>query len=206
MRKATPSWKRNLGRIAEVVATDLLVRDMAKPVRPRQARVPLEVRRLVTADQAVLVPPARRSRVRTFLGRGDEGFVGHVEGRFAGWVWLSRVSHRDPYSGLRIRLAADEAYAYALWVEPEDRPQGVAAVLMTAMLTAVADDPALTRVYGWVDQRNRESQMLLRLLGFERTQQVRRLHLLHRIGRPLPWTVEPPYGPLSKAGRHAGGA
>jgi len=193
---------RNLGRIAEVVATDLLVRDAAHPVRPRLARVALEVRPLTGWAQRDLVPRERHSRVRTFLLRDDEGFVGLVDGRFAGWVWLSRASHRDPYSGLRIRLAPDEAYAYALWVAPGDRPHGVAAVLMTAMLTAVAEDPSLSRVYGWVDQRNRESQVLLRLLGFKRVQEVRRFHLLHRFGRALPASARPPFGPLSRDGRH----
>lgn len=203
MRQPPTALRRNLGKLAEVVATDLLVRDTTRPIRSRQARVPLSVSRLTTTDQTVLVPPDRHSRVRAFLTRGDTGFVGHVDGRYAGWVWLSRISHRDPYSGLRFRLAGDEAYAYALWVEPDLRPQGVAAVLMTEMLTEVAGDPALDRVYGWVDQRNRESQVLLRLLGFERVQEVRRLHLLRRVGRPLPGTAKPPYGPLSRAGRHA---
>ena len=201
--RTPPTWKRNLGKLAEVVATDLLVRDTTRPIRSRRARVPLSVSMLTTHDETDLVPPDRHSRVRAFLGRGDIGFIGHVDSRYAGWVWLSRVSHRDPYSGLRFRLAADEAYAYALWVEPELRPQGVAAVLMTEMLTAVAKDPALGRVYGWVDQRNRESQMLLRLLGFERVQEVRRLHVLRRFGRALPGSAQPPYGPLSRAGRHA---
>ena len=71
------------------------------------------------------------------------------------------------------------------------------------MLAAVAADPALTRVYAWVDRRNRESQVLLRLIGFERAQEVRRLHILHRFGRALPGSAQPPYGPLSADGRHA---
>ena len=204
MRREQHRILRSLGRVAEVVATDLLVRDASKPIRPRQARVALEVDRIAGEDQLGVLPAARHARTRSFLARGDEGFVGRVDGAFAGEVWLSRASHRDPYSGLRIRLADDEAYAYALWVDPEQRPHGVAGVLMTAMLQSVADDPRLTRVYGWVDQRNRESQVLLRLLGFERVQQVRRLHLLHRVGRAMPGTARPAYGPLSPRGRHSG--
>jgi GNAT superfamily N-acetyltransferase len=203
VRQPQSPWKRNLGRVVEIVATDLLVRDTSRAIRPRQARVPVDLHRLDRSDQSGLLPRALHSRVRRFVARGDEGFVAHVDGRFSGWVWLSRVSHRDPYSGLLIRLAPDEAYAYALFVEPEDRPHGVAAVLMTEMLRAVADDAELTRVYGWVDQRNRESQVLLRLLGFERVQEVRRLHVLHRFGRAVPRTAHPAYGPLSAAGRHS---
>lgn len=203
MRREQHRILRVLGRVAEVVATDLLVRDGAKPIRPRQARVALEVDRIAGEDALGILPADRHARTRAFLARGDEGLVGRVDGAFAGEVWLSRASHRDPYSGLRIRLADDEAYAYALWVEPEHRPHGVAAVLMTAMLQVVADDPVLSRVYGWVDQRNRESQVLLRLLGFERVQEVRRLHVLHRLGCALPGTARPRYGPLSRRGRHS---
>jgi len=194
---------RSLGRFFEIVTTDLLVRDSSKPVRPRRARVEVEVHRLQGEPWRELVPADRHSRVRAFLRRGDTGWVARVDGRFAGWVWLSTVSHRDPYSGLRIRLAGDEGYAYALWVEPEHRPQGVAAVLMSTLLAAVGDDEALTRVYGWVDRRNRESQVLLRLLGFEPAQQVRRVHVLHRFGRQVPRSARPPFGPLSSSGRHA---
>ena len=202
IRREQPRILRNLGRIVEVVAADLLVRDVGKPIRPRQARVALDVTPVRGEEHLSWLPTDRHARTRTFLQRGDEGFVSTVDGHFAGEVWLSRLSHRDPYSGLRIRLADDEAYAYALWVDPLHRPAGVAAVLMTALLCAVAGDPALTRVYGWVDQRNRESQVLLRLLGFERVQEVRRLHVLHRFGRAVPWTARPPFGPLSSDGRH----
>ncbi len=61
--------------------------------------------------------------VGAFQKRGDVGFVAAVDDRFAGWIWLSRLSHRDPWSGLHIRLASGEAYAYALWVAPEHRPK-----------------------------------------------------------------------------------
>ncbi len=203
MRREQPRVLRSLGRFVEVVGTDLLVRDVAKPIRPRQARVALEVNRVSHMRQLDRLPAERHARTRTFLARGDEGFVGWVDGAFAGEIWLSRVTHRDPYSGLRIRLARDEAYAYALWVAPSQRPHGVAAVLMTAMLSAVAKDADLGRVYGWVDQRNRESQVLLRLLGFERVQDVRRLHVLHRLGRAVPGTARPRYGPLTPRGRHS---
>ena len=63
-------------------------------------------------------------------------------------------------------------------------------------------DGSLVRVYGWVDTRNRESQMLLRLLGFSQMQHLKRLHVLHRVGRPVPRSTTPAFGPLSRAGRH----
>ena len=183
----------------------MMMWDTARPLRTPRARVEMEVRRLLAGDDESwrpLVPRERWGRARAFFARDDVGFVALVDGRFAGWVWLSRVTHRDPYSGLLIRLAPDEGYAYALWVEPELRPHGVAGVLMTTMLAHARDIERLTRVYGWVDKRNRESQMLLRMLGFVSIQTARRVHVLHRMGRALPRSAQPPYGPLSRAGRH----
>jgi GNAT superfamily N-acetyltransferase len=195
-----------LGRVIEIVHTDMMMWEAARPLRAPRSRVDVEVRRVRAADEEGwqrVLPPERRPRARVFFQRDDIGFVAQVDGRFAGWVWLSRVTHRDPYSGLLIRLAPDEGYAYALWIEPELRPHGLGSVLMAAMLAHARDEEGLSRVYGWVDQRNRESQLLLRMMGFVAVQHARRVHLLRRIGRPLPASVRPPYGPLSRAGRHS---
>ena len=190
-------------RLVEVVDTDVLAWEATKAPRPARAQVEVELVEVDTPEDVRRVAPARHAdEAQAFTARGDHGFAALVDGRYAGWIWLSRESHRDPWSGLRIRLAADEAYAYALWIEPDFRPKGVARLLMVAMLTSVHADPALSRVYGWVDRENRESQMLLRLLGFKNVQSVRRVMLLERFGRALPRTDRPPSGPLSRHGRH----
>lgn len=197
--------RERLGRLVDVVDTDILMWEAVKEPRRPQAQVPLEFR---TVDRAALdelrgtVPDGLHREAGAFLERGDTGFAALAGDAFAGWVWLSRRSHRDPWSGLRICLAPDEAYAYALWVEPDLRPKGVARALMTRMLHEVFADPVLTRVYGWVDKRNRESQMLLRLLGFKDVQHVKRAMVLDRLGRQIPGTDRPRFGPLSRDGRH----
>jgi len=183
----------------------MVMRDASRPLREPRVGGEVRIQRCSAAEGdswESLVPPHRRGNVQTFLARGDAGYLAGVDGRLAGWIWLSRVTHRDPWSGLRIRLGPDEAYAYALWVDPEHRPKGVAAALVVSLLREVRDDPTLTRVYGWVDKRNRESQVLLRLLGFVQVQHVKRVHVLHRIGRQLPRSDRPRFGPLSAAGRH----
>ena len=190
-------------RLVDVVDTDVLVWEALKA--PRAARAQLEVELVelrTTEDVERVTPPEHAAQAIPFVERGDQGFAAVADGRFAGWIWLSRASHRDRWSGLNVRLAADEGYAYALWIEPELRPKGVARVLMVAMLSAVHTDPALTRVYGWVDRQNRESQMLLRLLGFKNVQSVKRVMLLDRFGRALPRSDRPAEGPLSRHGRH----
>ena len=198
-----------LERVVEVARTDVLARDAKRPVRPHRGRVEVHVERC-TADRSEecerLLPVARRRDAQTFFARGDVGYVATVDGRFAGCIWVSRTTHRDGWSGLRIRLAADEAYAYALWVEPDDRPKGVGVALCSALLQDLYDDPGVTRVYGWVDKGNRESQLLLRMLGYAQVQQVTRVRLFDRIGLQLPRSDEPHFGPCSTAGRHRGDA
>ena len=197
--------RAGLVRLVDVVTTDLLVWDAGRRLRPARALVDV---RIVELGPGSPVRPAdvldaeRVEWARPFLRRGDSGYIAIVDERVAGWIWLSRTSHRDPWSGFRIGLAPDEAYAYALWVEPDFRPKGVPRLLMTTLLAAVVSDERLRRVYGWVDQRNRESQMLLRLLGFADVQSMKRVRIADRVGLRLPLTDHPRFGPLSRRGRH----
>ena len=161
---------------------------------------PLSAEELGARD---VVPPSRSKAVDSFLTRGDQGYVATVGDRFAGWVWLSRVSHRDPWSGLHIRIAPDEAYAYAMRVEKADRELGIAGVLMSRLLSDVRNDRAISRVYGWVDCRNREMQLMLRMMyGFTQVQRVWRASA-PRIGWQVPWSDNPKFGPVSRVGRHS---
>jgi ribosomal protein S18 acetylase RimI-like enzyme len=153
-----------------------------------------------------LLPRRRRKTIKPFLARGDQGYLATISGQFAGWIWLSRVSHRDPASGLHIRLAPDEAYSYAMWVDSAYRDLGIAGVLVSTMLSDIQKGPPISRVYGWVDPRNRESQVLLRMVfGFTQVQQVRRIHLVRR-GWQVPRSDHPRFGPVSRVGRHSTGS
>ena len=198
--------RAGLGRVIEVAEVDLLVWEATKEPRKPQAQVPLEflpVDAAALPDLEARVPENLYADTRRFVARGDRGVVALTEDRaFAGWVWISTSTHRDPWSGLTIRLAPDEAYGYALWTPPELRPKGVARALMIAMLREVYDDPQISRLYGWVDRHNRESAMLHRLLGFKDVQEVKRVRILNRFGMQAPRTDKPRFGPLSRQGRH----
>lgn len=163
------------------------------------------IRRLSPEDLGArdVLPKSRSKPVDSFLARGDQGYVATVGDRFAGWVWVSRVSHRDPWSGLHIRIARDEAYAYAMRVEKADRELGVAGVLMSRLLSDARSDRHLSRVYGWVDRRNREMQLMLRMMyGFAQVQRVWRASA-PRIRWQVPWSDNPRFGPVSRVGRHS---
>jgi ribosomal protein S18 acetylase RimI-like enzyme len=196
----------NLGRrLFEVARVDVLEWRSDKPIPDPTEADGVAIRRLSLEEPRAreVLPKSPSKVVDSYLARGDLGYVATVGDRFAGWVWLSRTSHRDPFSGLHIRIAPDEAYAYALRAEKADRQLGIAPILMSRLLSDVRGDDAISRVYGWVDHRNRESQTLLRMMfGFTQVQRVRRLHAL-RIGWQVPWSDDPKFGPVSRVGRHS---
>lgn len=203
---AKPAVRQALGKLVEIVDTDVVVWPTTRPVPRVRADGGWDLVR-VDPDTpretwAALIPPRHHHQVRRFLSRADIGIVASVDGRFAGWVWMSRVTHRDPWSGLKVWLAPDEAYSYALWVLEEFRPLGLAGPLMASMLSEAKKDPSLSRVYGWVDRRNRQSAVLLRMVcGFSQVQSLRRLHVLRRWGRQVPRSARPDAGPLSRPRR-----
>ena len=193
-------WARS--SLVSVIDADVLVRTTDRPVRHRPATQLVATAAPVPAAMSGLRVPCRLSYFHPFFDRGDTGYLAVQDGTVVGWIWLSRVTHRDPASGHTIRLASDEAYAYALWTAPEARALGSGQLLVSTMLQAVRDDPGLSRVYGYVDKHNRESQLLLRMLGFRDVQTARRLQVVRR-GWVLPRSDVPCFGPFSRTGRHS---
>jgi len=192
-------------RLFEVVPVDVLEWRSSNEIPSPTEAEGVAIRRLSREDPGAreVLPNDRSKVVRSFLARGDQGYVATVGDRFAGWVWLSRVSHRDPWSGLHIRIAPDEAYAYAMSIGEAHRQLGIAGVLMSRLLSDVRRDRGISRVYGWVDCRNRRMQVLLRMMyGFTQVQRVRRAHL-PRMGWQVPWSDDPKFGPVSRVGRHS---
>jgi CelD/BcsL family acetyltransferase involved in cellulose biosynthesis len=199
------AWVRQ--HLFEVVPVEVIERDLRKPI-PELAEIPgMEIHRVTSAQPGRwqdLVPRTQRRTVQRFLARGDVGYLASIEDNFAGRIWVSHTSHRDPWSGLRIRLAPDEAYAYAMEVIPRYRALGLATPLVGRMLSDLREDKRLARVYGWVDSRNRESLFLLRIVfGFTQVQTAKRAHLLRRIGWQVRGSDQPSFGPLSRTGRHS---
>jgi RimJ/RimL family protein N-acetyltransferase len=193
-------------RVVDVADTDVLEWNRGKPIPQIKPRADTEVVRFDQRPDAAwreIIPPYRQKPLPSFQARGDVGYVALFEGEFAGWIWMSRMSYRDPWSGLRIRLAPDEAYSHSFFVAEAFRPQGVATVLVARMLTDVQADPRIATVYCWVDRRNRKSAFVLQMgFGFSRVQKIKRLHALRRWGGQVPLSAQPRYGPLSRVGRH----
>ena len=183
--------------LIEVVAVDVLSWSATQSVPQTRASDVVQIGPYASDGERVAGVPASRARhVPAFLARGDAGYLAQVDGRFAGWVWVSARSHRDPWSGLRIQLTPRERYAYALYVAPEYRPHGVAAALVARLLTDMQADPLVSRVYGMVDATNKPSQTLFRLMfGFRGVQRAKRVRVLGLLGFQLPGSVSG-VGPL----------
>jgi GNAT superfamily N-acetyltransferase len=200
------AWVRQ--HLFEVVPVEVLERETERPLPELKTIPALRIEPLTSARPGTwreLVPKSQWRAVERFLAREDRGYVAAVEGNYAGRIWVSRTSHRDPWSGLRIRLAPDEAYTYAMQVAPPYRQLGVAAALVARMLADVRDEGGVSRIYGWVDVRNRESLVLLRVVfGFRPVQTAKRAHLVRRIGWQVRGSEQPHFGPLSQIGRHSG--
>jgi RimJ/RimL family protein N-acetyltransferase len=135
--------------------------------------------------------------------RGDICFVALLEQKPVGWLFLARATHRDPWSGLKVRLATDEIYCYDLWINSSQRRGGVARYLTQTMVRWCASQPDLSRVYAWVDRENRASQKLCKdVLGFVDCQHVSYARILNRYGVAIPFSDRPRFGPFSRRGRH----
>lgn len=206
-RHAGDSRLETLKRVLEIVRTDVLEWDTSGAIPQIRQPVAIEVVHVDPRSSdawRAIVPRSSHRTVAAFSRRSDTGYLAVADGEFAGWIWLSRTSHRDPWSGLRIRLAPGEVYSYALSVPEKFRPRGVAAALIAQLLSDVRADSEVKRVYGWVDRRNRKSAFLLRMVfGYKPIQTLLRVHFLRRWGGQVPFSDRPPYGPLSRRGRHS---
>jgi ribosomal protein S18 acetylase RimI-like enzyme len=149
-----------------------------------------------------VLPPYRVSLIPERSRRGDRCSVAFVGDEVAGWLMSARVSHRDPWSGLRVHLGPDEIYSYDMWVEPPYRRTGLGIHLLLADAREAVRDPTINWFYGIVDARNEPMQRLVRGLGFEQVQSVKYARILKRWALQVPFSDRPRYGPFSGRGRH----
>jgi ribosomal protein S18 acetylase RimI-like enzyme len=192
-----------LRRTAALYTVDIVRRQTAQAPPALRAGASFMLHRVISAGDPLLarapIGARRRRQIPATVARGDVAYLATVDDQVVGWVWLSRVSHRDRWSGLRFHLAPAECYAYDLWSLPEYRALGVGAFLMAGLLHDLAEDPTLDWVYGYVDQANAPNQLLLRMVfGFRTVQVVKHLSVLNAIGWQIPLTDRPPQGPCSR--------
>jgi GNAT superfamily N-acetyltransferase len=193
-----------LRRIAALYTVDVVRRETAQAPPAVKSGAGFALRRAAAADDPLLlaapVGAQRLRKVPRAVARGDVAYLACVDEQVVGWIWLSRQSHRDPWSGLTFRLAPAECYAYDLWSVPEYRTRGVGAFLVAGLLGKLAEDPSLRWVYGYVDRRNARNQTLMRMVfGFRTVQTVKHLCVLNARGWQIPLTDRPRHGPCSRS-------
>src|SRR3954470_20282437 len=88
-------------RIVDVVPVDVVAWESSRKVPRPTPKADVRVRVLAAGGTHVLavLPSNQAVKVPPFLERGDVGYIATVDDRFAGWVWLSRTTHCDPWSG-----------------------------------------------------------------------------------------------------------
>ncbi|MCU1602205.1 MAG: hypothetical protein JWO22_2914 [Frankiales bacterium] len=161
------------------------------------------LKRIAPIRRALQARRARRQAAR--FAQGDVAYVATQDGAVAAWAWASQAAtFHCRWSGLRFRLATDEAYLYDLWCFPAHRRTGAGVVVMRALMADLHSRGA-ARVYGYVLQDNRASQVLHRLvLGFEQVQVVSSLRVLSHWAWQLPRVGPQQSGPCTS--RRGGGA
>ena len=205
-RRAARRAREALRDPVQVNHVDVLAIDLATNLREPRPRPGQTIRVFEDMNDPALrdfLPDSRADLLPVRAARGDTCMVVFVEAEPAGWLFLARATHRDEWSGLRARLAADEIYCYDLWMKSEYRRTGAAVYLARFMLRWVAYKPGLARLYCWVDRENRPSQKLCRGLGLSDCQRVSYARVLGRLGVPVPFSDRPRFGPFSRRGRHA---
>jgi hypothetical protein len=191
-----------LRRVFAVYTVDIVQRDTAQAPRAPMVQADLKLHKVTSEEGHFLnrapVGVRRLKRARQDLARGDVAYVATLDGEIVAWVWVSRVSHRDPWSGLRFHLSLGECYAYDLWSLPTARELGAGAFVMAGLLCDLARDTRLRRVYAYIDRANARSQVLNRMMfGFSNVQVVRHVRLFNSLGWQLPLTDRPAVGPCS---------
>jgi ribosomal protein S18 acetylase RimI-like enzyme len=192
-----------LRRITAVHTVDIVRRETAQQPPAVRTGAEFVLHRATSAEDPLLlrapVGARRFRRVPAAVVRGDVAYVATVDVQVVGWIWVSRVSHRDQWSGLRFSLTPAECYAYDLWSLPQYRTLGVGAFLLAGLLQDLAEDPTLQWVYGYVDRANTRNQLLLRMVfGFRTVQAVKHICMLDSRGWQIPFTDRPPGGPCSR--------
>lgn len=207
--RSGPAERRWTGRVRDAFhdrvfvshRVDVVQRSMQRPVPEVRAKRDFEV---VTVDDpgspllARLAGEGRTQAARN-VAAGDVLFVALDGDELAAWVWYTDRSHVDPYGGIRMNLLPGEGYTYDLYAVPRYRPDGAAARVMQAMLGFVAADERVETVYSYVNEDNRESQLLLRMVfGFKSCQKATSVRLLNRVGLQMPFRTSPAGGPCSR--------
>jgi GNAT superfamily N-acetyltransferase len=133
---------------------------------------------------------------RACLARGDRGYAAMDGETCAGRTWLTTMSHRDPWSGQRVRLDPGEVWSFGSWVEPRYRRLGVISFLLTCNMRELHRD-GFTRLYGAAESANVGIQTVIIPMGFTRGEHVVFVRILNRVGVQVPFSVQPRTGPAA---------
>ncbi len=145
-------------------------RDLQKPFVPQQARVPVTVSRAVEADveEMAALEDEDADRVEIYrnrLRRGDQCFVGRIDGRIVATDWMR---FGTAWSWADIRVEDGDIYMTDAYAAPEWRGNRIAAAIHSKML-AYAQSRGFRHSYSILDANNANSWAMLPRMGWELT-------------------------------------
>ena len=159
-----------VGRFGESRLIFIYRRDLQKPIVPQQARVPVTVGRASEADAEALAAledeDAERVEIyRNRLSRGDQCFVGRIDGRIVATDWMR---FGTAWSWADIDVEDGDIYMTDAFAAPEWRGNRIAAAVHSEML-AYAQSQGLRHAYSLLDALNANSWAMLPRMGWELT-------------------------------------
>ena len=194
--KSIPSFARKLFSVRHA---QLWSADLTAAVASRELSN-FEVRRITSPDDPLLGDLGSdafdHAYYRTCLARGDFGLAALDGATCAGRIWVTTVSHRDAFAGLRITLGPGEAWCFGLWVERRYRGLGVASVILESAMHELQHDGA-TVFYAVIESGNFPSQATATAAGWVTSGDVVFVRILNRLGLQVPFSVRPRTGPVA---------
>lgn len=113
-------------------------RNVAQPVAPFDAAIPLEIRIATAADfdrfrDILLRERVDWSEIERRRASGDLCFIGVAQGRLIHFTWLLRRPTWLPALGATLELSAEEAYAHFSYTDPAMRGHGAHPAVINVM-------------------------------------------------------------------------
>lgn len=176
---------------------------MAEPPALAEPAIPLRLHIATDPDDEVVntkFPAGRVPYARKCLSLGDRAYIALSDDDIVGWSWIAFRSHRDPSTGLRIRLDPGDAYSYDSWVHAEHRKNRVFQFLFSSIYDDLRLHHDKKRMVGYVLIGNEGALKASAPYGLSEVQTVRTVHALGRWGLQLPFSDRPRRGPCSRQG------
>lgn len=181
-------------------------------VTPRESPVTdvdeqFEIRTVTSPDDPLLPKICEKWQLpvaKASLAKGEwDILVALVDGEPVGRIWETFATEKRRFAGIPlVRLAADEAFMFDLFVTREYRRSNIGMTMADYFFRKYAPGGDIRYVYGFISYENAPSILWHHSIGFNIVQTINYLAIGPRIKWRIPFSDNPRFGPLSRKGRH----